>query len=54
MRYYFSDSFIKAYVVGAHMNCLDLSIQFKWVPTASGSYKKADKEVEYGLLSEDH
>ena len=26
--------FIKAYVVGTHLNCLDKSRQFKWVPTA--------------------
>ena len=26
-------SFIKAYVVGTHLNCIDKSMQFKWVPT---------------------
>ena len=25
--------FIKAYVVGTHLNCIDNSMQFKWVPT---------------------
>ena len=25
--------FIKAYVVGTHLNFIDLSMQFKWVPT---------------------
>ena len=25
--------FIKAYVVGTHLNCIDLSMQFKWVHT---------------------
>ena len=25
--------FIKAYVVGTHLNCIDKSMQFKWVPT---------------------
>ena len=25
--------FIKAYVVGTHLNCIELSMQFKWVPT---------------------
>ena len=25
--------FIKAYVVGTHLNCIDESMQFKWVPT---------------------
>ena len=24
--------FLKAYVVGTHLNCIDLSMQFKWVP----------------------
>ena len=25
--------FIKAYVLGIHLNCIDKSMQFKWVPT---------------------
>ena len=25
--------FIKVYVVGTHLNCIDESMQFKWVPT---------------------
>ena len=25
--------FIEAYVVGTHLNCIDLSMQFVWVPT---------------------
>ena len=25
--------FIKAYAVGTNLNCIDLSMQFKWVPT---------------------
>ena len=25
--------FLKAYVVGTHLNCIDKSMQFKWVPT---------------------
>ena len=24
--------FIKAYIAGMHLNCIDLSMQFKWVP----------------------
>ena len=24
--------FLKTYVMGAHLNCIDLSMQFKWVP----------------------
>ena len=30
--FFFSD-FIKAYVVGTHLNCIDKSMQFKWVHT---------------------
>ena len=26
-------SFILAYVLGTHLNCIDKSMQFKWVPT---------------------
>ena len=26
-------SFIKAYAGGTHLNCIDKSMQFKWVPT---------------------
>ena len=25
--------FVKAYVVGTRLNCIDKSMQFKWVPT---------------------
>ena len=32
--------FIKAYVVGTHLNCIDLSMQFKWVPTTYALRKK--------------
>ena len=32
MFFFFSD-FIKAYVVGTHLNCIDKSMQFKWVHT---------------------
>ena len=30
---FFLTFFTKAYVVGTHLNCIDLSMQFKWVPT---------------------
>ena len=30
----FLNFFIKASVVGTHLNCIDKSMQFKWVPTA--------------------
>ena len=32
--------FIKAYVVGTHLNCIDKSMQFKWVPTTYAFIKK--------------
>ena len=37
--------FIKAYVVGAHLNCIDLSMQFKWVPTTYAFIKKIRKKI---------
>ena len=36
--------FIKAYVVGTHLNCIDLSMQFKWVPTTYTFIKKMRKK----------
>ena len=30
--YFFLICFIKAYVMGSHLNCIDKSMQFKWVP----------------------
>ena len=32
--------FIKAYVVGTHLNCINKSVQFKWVPTTYAFIKK--------------
>ena len=32
--------FIKAYVVGTHLNCINKLMQFKWVPTTYASIKK--------------
>ena len=32
--------FIKAYVVGTNLNCIDKSMQFKWVPTTYVFIKK--------------
>ena len=37
---FFLNFFIKAYVVGTHLNCIDKSMQFKWVPTAYAFIKK--------------
>ena len=36
--------FIKAYVVGIHLNCIDLLMQFKWVPTIYAFYKENQKK----------
>ena len=35
--------FTKAYVVGTHLNCIDKSMQFKWVPTTYAFVKKVRK-----------
>ena len=35
--------FIKACVVGTHLNCTDKSVQFKWVPITC-LYKEVDKK----------
>ena len=35
-----SDFLYKAYVVGTHLNCIDKSMQFKWVPTTYAFIKK--------------
>ena len=35
--------FIKAYVVVTHLNCIDLSMQFKWAPTTYALIKKVRK-----------
>ena len=32
--------FIKAYAVGTHLNCIDKSMQFEWVPTTYALIKK--------------
>ena len=37
--------FIKACVVGTHLNCIDLSMQFKWVPTTYAFKKKIRKKI---------
>ena len=36
--------FIKAYVVGTHLNCINLPMQFKWVPTTYAFKKKIRKK----------
>ena len=37
--------FIKAYVVDTHLNCIDKSMQFKWVPTTYAFVKKQTKST---------
>ena len=44
--------FIKAYVVGTHLNCIDMSMQFKWVPTTYAFIKKLRKEMAYTLSNQ--
>ena len=41
----YHDRFIKAYVVGTHLNCLDKSRQFKRVPTTNAFIKEPDKII---------
>ena len=41
--YFFLYFFTKAYVVGTHFNCIDKSMQFKWVPTTYAFVKKVRK-----------
>ena len=41
--FFFLIFFIKAYVVGTHLNCIDKSMQFKWVPTTYAFMKKETK-----------
>ena len=36
--------FMKVYVAGTHFNCIDLSMQFKWVPTTYALIKTLDKK----------
>ena len=36
--------FMKAYVMDSHLNCIDLSMQFKWVPITFDFIKKFRKE----------
>ena len=36
---FFFNFLYKAYVVGTHLNCIDKSMQFKWVPTTYAHMK---------------
>ena len=42
--YSFLILFIKTYVVGTHLNCIDLSMQFKRVPTIYAFIYKLNKK----------
>ena len=44
MQYHFLIFFIKTNVVGTHLNCLNLSRQFKGVPTTF-FYEEVDKST---------
>ena len=43
--FFFLIFFIKAYVVGTHLNCIDKSLQFKWVPKTYAFIKKYTKST---------
>ena len=43
MRSFFLIFFIETYVVGTYLNCMDKSMQFKWVPTTYAIIKKQTK-----------
>ena len=47
--YFFLYFFTKAYVVGTHLNCIDKSMQFKWVPTTYAFVKKVRKIAQSSL-----
>ena len=40
VRFFSLNFFTKAYVVGTHLNCIDKSMQFKWVPTTYAFIKR--------------
>ena len=44
--------FIKAYVVGTHLNCIDLSMQFKWVPTTYAFINKIRKKTRIIIIKQ--
>ena len=43
--------FIKAYVVETHLNCIDRSVQFKWVPTTYAFLKKVRKSKTHKIIT---
>ena len=42
---FLSDFLYKAYVVGTYLNCIDLSMQFRFVPTTYAFTKKYTKST---------
>ena len=46
--------FIKAYAVGTHLNCIDLLMQFKWIPTTYAFIKKIRKKKHTKTLHKHH
>ena len=40
LLFFFLIFFIKTYVVGTHLNCINKSMQFRWVPTIYAFIKK--------------
>ena len=45
LQFVTSDFLYKAYVVGSHLNCIDKSMQLKWVPAAYVFIKKWTKST---------
>ena len=42
--FFFCFFFVKKYVVGTHLNCIDKSMKFKWVHTTYAFIKEVDKK----------
>ena len=53
MRCFYSDFLYKAYVVATHLNCIDKSMQFKWVTTTYAFTKKSRQKLHW-LYIEDY
>ena len=49
MGFVFLIFFIKAYVAGTHLNCINKLIQFKWVPTIYAFINQWTKYTGYDL-----
>ena len=51
---FLSTLFIKAYVVGTHLNCIDLSMQFKGVPTTYAFIKEIGRKTRIPRKASSH